>query len=161
MMGKRMPETCLDVFKRWAINLRDWCIRLVDLFECMMMDRLTNPKNNLQVYIICKDKISHFQLTVPIPEKKHMWMTLLIGRALDVIVHWILVYLSVCMCVCACVSLRSCVWYLISSWQTHCRMWPSLILVFRSTLRHKLERTNYCEKECCFTKECGNNEMCY
>jgi hypothetical protein len=29
MMGKRMPETCWAVFKRWAINLRDWCIWLV------------------------------------------------------------------------------------------------------------------------------------
>jgi len=29
--AKRMPETCWAVFERWAINLRDWCIRLVDL----------------------------------------------------------------------------------------------------------------------------------
>jgi len=33
MMGKRMPETCWAVFKRRAINLRDWYIWLVDLFE--------------------------------------------------------------------------------------------------------------------------------
>ena len=33
MMGKRMPETCWAVFERRAINLRDWCIWLVDLFE--------------------------------------------------------------------------------------------------------------------------------
>jgi len=33
MMGKRMPETCWAVFERQAINLRDWCIWLVDLFE--------------------------------------------------------------------------------------------------------------------------------
>jgi hypothetical protein len=44
MMGKRMPETCWAVFEWQAINLRDWCIWLVDLFECMMMHRLTNPK---------------------------------------------------------------------------------------------------------------------
>ena len=44
MMGKRMPETCWAVFERRAINLRDWCIWLVDLFECMMMHGLTNPK---------------------------------------------------------------------------------------------------------------------
>jgi len=33
MMGMRMPETCWAVFKLQAINLRDWCIWLVDLFE--------------------------------------------------------------------------------------------------------------------------------
>jgi hypothetical protein len=33
MMGMRMPETCRAVFKRQAINLRDWCIWLVDLFD--------------------------------------------------------------------------------------------------------------------------------
>jgi hypothetical protein len=33
MMGKMMPEACWAVFKRQAINLRDWCIWLVDLFE--------------------------------------------------------------------------------------------------------------------------------
>ena len=32
------------VFKRQAINLRDWCFWLVDLFECMMMHGLTSPK---------------------------------------------------------------------------------------------------------------------
>jgi len=36
MMGMRMPETCRAVFKRQAINLRDWCIWLVDLFEYKM-----------------------------------------------------------------------------------------------------------------------------
>jgi hypothetical protein len=45
MTGTRMPETCWAVFKRRAINLRDWCIWLVDLFECMMMHGLTNPKH--------------------------------------------------------------------------------------------------------------------
>jgi hypothetical protein len=44
MMGVRMPETCWAVFKRQAINLKDWCIWLVDLFEYMMMHGLTNPK---------------------------------------------------------------------------------------------------------------------
>jgi hypothetical protein len=44
MIGKRIPETCWAVFKRRAINLRNCCIWLVDLFECMMMHRLTNPK---------------------------------------------------------------------------------------------------------------------
>jgi hypothetical protein len=34
-MGMRMPETCWAVFKWQAINLRDWCIWLVDLFECI------------------------------------------------------------------------------------------------------------------------------
>jgi hypothetical protein len=29
-----MPEICWAVFKRQAIRLRDWCIWLVDLFEC-------------------------------------------------------------------------------------------------------------------------------
>ena len=44
MMGMMMPETCWAVFKRQAINLRDWCMWLVDLFECMMTHGLTNPK---------------------------------------------------------------------------------------------------------------------
>ena len=48
MVGMKMPETCWAVFKRRAINLRDWCIWLVDLFECMMMHGLTNPKPFLQ-----------------------------------------------------------------------------------------------------------------
>ena len=33
MMGMRMPETCWAVFKRQAINLKDWCTWLVDLLE--------------------------------------------------------------------------------------------------------------------------------
>jgi len=33
MMGKKMPETCWAVFERRAINLRDWCIWLVDWVE--------------------------------------------------------------------------------------------------------------------------------
>jgi hypothetical protein len=33
MMDIRMPETCWAVFKRQAINMRDWCIWLVDLFD--------------------------------------------------------------------------------------------------------------------------------
>ena len=44
IMGKRMPETCGAVFERRAINQRDWCIWLVDLFEYMMMHGHTNPK---------------------------------------------------------------------------------------------------------------------
>jgi hypothetical protein len=47
MMGKRMPETCSAVFELRAINLGDWCIWLVDLFECTMMHGLTTPKINL------------------------------------------------------------------------------------------------------------------
>ena len=31
-----MPKTCWAVFKWWAINLRDWCIWLVDLFKWRM-----------------------------------------------------------------------------------------------------------------------------
>jgi hypothetical protein len=44
MMGMRMTETCWAVFKRQAINVRYWCIWLVDLFEYMMMHGLANPK---------------------------------------------------------------------------------------------------------------------
>jgi hypothetical protein len=47
MMGKRMPDTCLAVFERRAINLRVLCIWSVHLFECMMMHVLINPKNLL------------------------------------------------------------------------------------------------------------------
>ena len=38
MMGKRMPERRWAVFKRQAINLRDWCIWLVDLFESFIIN---------------------------------------------------------------------------------------------------------------------------
>jgi hypothetical protein len=44
MMGMRMTETCLTVFKRHAINLRDCCIWLVDSLECVKMHGPTNPK---------------------------------------------------------------------------------------------------------------------
>jgi hypothetical protein len=50
-MDKRMPETCWAVFKPRAINLRDWCVWLVDLFECMMMHGLTNPKFRFDVVL--------------------------------------------------------------------------------------------------------------
>ena len=55
------------------------------------------------------------------------------------------VYVHVCLCihVCVCVCVCVCVRYLISSWQTYCRIWMSVKLVFWSTLRHKLERANY------------------
>jgi hypothetical protein len=42
--GMKMPETCCAVFKRQAINMRNFCIWLVDSFECMMMHGLANPK---------------------------------------------------------------------------------------------------------------------
>ena len=48
MMGVRMPKTCWAVFKRQAINLRNWCIWLVDLFEYMMMHGVTNLKRNIR-----------------------------------------------------------------------------------------------------------------
>ena len=38
MMGMRMPETCWAVFKRQVINLRNFCIWLVDSFECTSWD---------------------------------------------------------------------------------------------------------------------------
>jgi hypothetical protein len=44
LMGVVMLETCWVVFKRQAVNLRDWCIWLIDLFEYIMMHGLTNPK---------------------------------------------------------------------------------------------------------------------
>ena len=44
MMDMRMPETCWAVFKRQAINLRNYFIWLVDSFECMMMHGFANPK---------------------------------------------------------------------------------------------------------------------
>jgi len=43
-MGKRMPETCSAVFKRQVINLREWCIWLVDIFVYTMMHGLTTPE---------------------------------------------------------------------------------------------------------------------
>jgi len=53
MMGKRMPETCWAVFKRRAINLRDWCIWLVDLFGCMMMHGLIYIYGFQNVFLRC------------------------------------------------------------------------------------------------------------
>jgi hypothetical protein len=44
MMGMRMPETCWAVFKRQVLNLRTWCIWLVDSFESMMIHGHANPK---------------------------------------------------------------------------------------------------------------------
>ena len=41
---------CWAVFKRRAIDLRNWCIWLVDLFECLMMHGLTNPKEELLMW---------------------------------------------------------------------------------------------------------------
>ena len=41
-MGMRMTETCWAVFKRRAINLREWCIWLVDLFEKNSIDTIGN-----------------------------------------------------------------------------------------------------------------------
>jgi len=61
MMGKKMPETCWAVFKRRAINLRDWCIWLVDLFECMMMHVLTNPKCSV-IYELCNRTLKKYIL---------------------------------------------------------------------------------------------------
>jgi hypothetical protein len=71
MMGMRMPKICWAVlvlqsnsctiytlkhikkcwavFKRQAMNLRDWCVWLVDLFEYMMMHGLTNLEINLEM----------------------------------------------------------------------------------------------------------------
>jgi len=43
-MGMRMPETCRVVFKRQVINLRTYCILLVDSVEGMMMHGLANVK---------------------------------------------------------------------------------------------------------------------
>jgi hypothetical protein len=36
MMGVKMPETCWAVHKRQVINLRNYCIWLVDLFEMLL-----------------------------------------------------------------------------------------------------------------------------
>jgi hypothetical protein len=49
------PETCGAVFKRRAINLRDGCVRLLDLVECMMIHGLTNPKLRKEVFFVPTD----------------------------------------------------------------------------------------------------------
>ena len=61
MMGMRMPETCWAVFKWRAINLRDWCIWLVDLFKCAKMHGLTNPKYNQCIWYMASRKIRNIQ----------------------------------------------------------------------------------------------------
>jgi len=48
MMGKRMPETCWAVFKRQEINLGDWCIWLVDLFELPVLQLMQNKSAAMQ-----------------------------------------------------------------------------------------------------------------
>jgi hypothetical protein len=49
MMGMRMHETCWAVSKRRAINLRDWCIWLVDLYEWLNAIRV-------RIFTACNDK---------------------------------------------------------------------------------------------------------
>jgi len=53
MMGMRMPETCLAVFKRQVINLRSCCVLLVNSVECMMMHGLANPKKGIIFFAPC------------------------------------------------------------------------------------------------------------
>jgi hypothetical protein len=45
MMSRKMPETCSAVSKRQAVNLRNWCIWLVDSFEFRWYILLFNPLN--------------------------------------------------------------------------------------------------------------------
>jgi len=44
MMGRKMPETCWAVNKRWDNKLKNCCIRLVIYSNCTMMHGLTNLK---------------------------------------------------------------------------------------------------------------------
>ena len=153
---------CMCMWQMDAITMGSWA----------SFSRWLIYEDNMQVYMICKDKISHFQLTVPIPEKKHVnddayrqnsWSNCVMDINVFECVY-VCAHVCVCVCVCGvCMYVWMCVWYLMSSWQTHCRMWLSVKLVFRSTLRHKLERTNYLctTKRVLHTKEYGHNEMCY
>ena len=65
MMGKRMPETRWAVFEQRAKNLRDWCKWLVELFESMMMQGLTNPK---VMYFVLGCEAAHTGSSLP-----HLW----------------------------------------------------------------------------------------
>ena len=58
MMGMRMPETCWAVFKWRAINLRDWCIWLVDLFE--LKSFLTFDHSVCHICMVFGDPPPHF-----------------------------------------------------------------------------------------------------
>jgi len=58
MMGMKMTETYWVVFKRQAINLRDWCIWLVHLFEYITMHRLKNPKFGKGMQVEMKSMLS-------------------------------------------------------------------------------------------------------
>ena len=54
MMGMRMPEICWAVFKLQAIKLRDWCIWLVDLFECKYVSfPPEHAKSSVTVMFVC------------------------------------------------------------------------------------------------------------
>jgi hypothetical protein len=52
-MGMRMTKTCWAVFKWQVINLRNFCIWLVDSVEIMMMHELPNPKS-LTLFVCLK-----------------------------------------------------------------------------------------------------------
>jgi hypothetical protein len=52
MMSKRMPETCWAVFERRTINLRDWCIWLVDLFENLNIWKQTSVHRELPAGLV-------------------------------------------------------------------------------------------------------------
>jgi hypothetical protein len=57
MMGMRMPEARLAVFKRQVINLRSCCILLADSVESMMMHGLATPPPPFlkKVHIVLQD----------------------------------------------------------------------------------------------------------
>jgi hypothetical protein len=55
MMGMMMPETCWAVFKRQAINMKYWCIWLVDLFECIFLSSLLYRALLFQYLLYCSN----------------------------------------------------------------------------------------------------------
>ena len=67
MMGMRMTELCWAAFKRQAINLRNCCIWLVDLFDCNTYFRYLKINSNntfltfLTLHSIYYSKLNKFQ----------------------------------------------------------------------------------------------------
>jgi hypothetical protein len=60
-MGKRMLETCWAVFKWKAINLRDWYIWLVDLFESVLISSVID-----ELPVLLESQTIYFYLVISV-----------------------------------------------------------------------------------------------
>jgi hypothetical protein len=72
MMGMRMPKTCWAVSKRQVINLRGYCILLVDSVESTMMHGLANPKFKHRLLTTLSNSLS-------VAKVYKQWLTFLVA----------------------------------------------------------------------------------